>query len=185
MEGATNYREASPRHGTPKKVYDRHSHSRRHGGRQTVSGYGGCCCRCRPSFSSAEETEPDHSEEPDRLSAAIHTMVLEKLEKLISEKEEPAERKGREEKETTSLLACRNRRAKRMVALAVEKASLDPREDLRESMLEMITSNEMKQTGELRRLLECYLSLNSDARAVLVLEVFHEVCSLIFVGSRS
>ncbi|KAF3792916.1 putative transcription repressor [Nymphaea thermarum] len=160
-----DFGEASSRQRKLKAASQRRRRRRRnhYTGHRSVTGYGGFCCRCRLiSISSPEETEPDSSEKPDSLSAVIHTMVLERLEEQIREMQKPAERKADEKKEPTNLTACRNRGVKRVAASAVEKVSLDPRKDLRESMLEMIRSNQMEQPRELRRLLECFLSLNSD-----------------------
>ncbi|KAL6332610.1 hypothetical protein AAG906_009930 [Vitis piasezkii] len=49
-----------------------------------------------------------------------------------------------------------------IVMMAMEKSSYDPREDFRESMVEMIMANRIEEPKDLRGLLNCYVSMNSD-----------------------
>ncbi|KAK9132231.1 hypothetical protein Scep_011759 [Stephania cephalantha] len=60
-------------------------------------------------------------------------------------------------------------------SFAVAKSSFDPQKDFRDSMMEMITENNITQPEELENLLVCYLSLNSDQYHDLIIKVFQEV----------
>ena len=59
-------------------------------------------------------------------------------------------------------------------SFAVVKCSLNPHEDFRESMMEMICANGIGEQ-EMENLLACYLSLNSDEHHGIILEVFRQV----------
>jgi len=48
-------------------------------------------------------------------------------------------------------------------------------------MMEMITTNRISDPKDLRRLLNCYISMNSEELRSVILEVFHEVCSNLFL----
>lgn len=71
-----------------------------------------------------------------------------------------------------------------VVMLAMEKCSYDPREDFRESMMEMITVNRLRDAKDLRSLLNYYMSMNSDEYHSLILEIFHEVCTNLFLSCK-
>lgn len=60
-------------------------------------------------------------------------------------------------------------------SFAVVKSSLDPHEDFKISMAEMITAKCIRQPQELEELLACYLTLNSDEYHDLIIEVFRQV----------
>ena len=70
-----------------------------------------------------------------------------------------------------------------VLMVAMEKCSDDPREDFRESMVEMITANRIDEPRDLRSLLDYYVSMNSEEYHGVILEVFHEVCSHLFLYS--
>lgn len=71
-----------------------------------------------------------------------------------------------------------------IVMMAMEKSSHDPREDFRESMVEMIMANRLEEPRDLRGLLNCYVSMNSDEYRGIILEVFHEVCTNMFLSCK-
>ncbi|GAA0144089.1 hypothetical protein LIER_04620 [Lithospermum erythrorhizon] len=58
---------------------------------------------------------------------------------------------------------------------AVKKSSHDPQQDFRDSMLEMIIDQEIKQPEELEELLVCYLTHNCDEYHDLIIKVFQQV----------
>ncbi|KAK9030161.1 hypothetical protein V6N11_031592 [Hibiscus sabdariffa] len=60
-------------------------------------------------------------------------------------------------------------------SLAVVKSSLDPQKDFRESMVEMIRENNLRESKDLEDLLACYLSLNSDEYHGLIINVFKQI----------
>lgn len=141
--------------------------------------YKGCktfCCNCRLSvYSSSEETESLKSDRFPTVSSLAHAMVQERLDQIIREtKERKYEERRRKVKEETSS-------NKLFVMVAMEKSSYNLREDFRESMMEMITANRISQPKDLRRLLNCYISMNSEEFHSVILEVFHEVCSNLFL----
>ncbi|KAM7505857.1 hypothetical protein LguiB_004761 [Lonicera macranthoides] len=60
-------------------------------------------------------------------------------------------------------------------SFAIVKSSVDPQQDFRDSMVEMITEKGIRGAGELEDLLACYLTLNSDEYHHLIIQVFREV----------
>ncbi|XP_027338167.1 transcription repressor OFP5 [Abrus precatorius] len=58
---------------------------------------------------------------------------------------------------------------------AVVKCSLDPKQDFRDSMIEMITENQISRPEEMEELLACYLTLNADEYHDLIIKVFRQV----------
>ncbi|CAN8268139.1 unnamed protein product [Cochlearia groenlandica] len=60
-------------------------------------------------------------------------------------------------------------------AVAVEKDSDDPYLDFRQSMLQMILENKIYSKNELRELLDCFLSLNSEYHHGVILRAFSEI----------
>lgn len=60
-------------------------------------------------------------------------------------------------------------------SFAVVKASFDPEKDFRESMMEMILENKIRDSKDLEDLLACYLSLNSDEYHHLIINVFEQI----------
>lgn len=75
----------------------------------------------------------------------------------------------------------RDEEMKFVLMVAMEKSSYDPREDFRESMEQMIVANKIREIKDLRRLLNYYVSMNSEEFRGTILEVFHEVCTDLFV----
>ncbi|KAM0051878.1 putative transcription factor OFP family [Helianthus debilis subsp. tardiflorus] len=140
--------------------------------------YKGCktlCCNCRLSVSSSSEEETD-SRKSDRfptVSSLAHAMVQERLDQIIRERQERKyeERRRRVREEGNRLF----------VMVAMEKSSYNLRQDFRDSMVEMITTNRISDPKDLRRLLNCYISMNSEEFHSVILEVFHEVCSNLFL----
>ncbi|KAL2620773.1 hypothetical protein R1flu_000978 [Riccia fluitans] len=65
-------------------------------------------------------------------------------------------------------------------SVAVVKASYDPYQDFRDSMVEMILENEIETAGELEELLQCYLSLNSGEYHSVIIQVFSDIWRDIF-----
>lgn len=136
------------------------------------------CCSCRFSVSSSEEVESSASDRFPSVSTLSHAMVQERLDQMIRERVEArprhVERRKQQNREGTKFV----------VMLAMEKSSNDPREDFRKSMLEMITVNRLQDAKDLRGLLNYYISMNSEEYHGLVLEVFHEVCSDLFLSCK-
>nr|XP_043611563.1 probable transcription repressor OFP9 [Erigeron canadensis] len=139
--------------------------------------YKGCktfCCNCRFSVSSScEETESGKSNHFPTVSSLAHAMVQERLDQIIKERQERRYEERRKK--------VREENNKLFVMVAMEKSSYNLREDFRESMKEMITANRISQPKDLRRLLNCYISMNSDEFHSIILEAFHEVCSNLFL----
>lgn len=77
----------------------------------------------------------------------------------------------------------RGEQAKFIVMVAMEKSSYDPRKDFRESIEQMIKTNRIYEPRDLRRLLNYYVSMNSEEHQGVILEVFHEVCTNLFFSS--
>lgn len=78
----------------------------------------------------------------------------------------------------------RNEDTKFVVMVAMEKCSNDPKEDFRVSMMEMILANRIEKPKDLRNLLNYYISMNSDECHGVILDVFHEVCSNLFLARK-
>ncbi|PWA58026.1 putative transcription repressor OFP9 [Artemisia annua] len=139
--------------------------------------YKGCrtlCCNCRLSVSSSsEETESGKSSRHPTVSSLAHAMVQERLDQIIKDRQEKRyEERRRKVREDSNKL---------FVMVALEKSSYNLRKDFRDSMMEMITTNRISQPKDLRRLLNCYISMNSEEFHGVILEVFHEVCSNLFL----
>ncbi|XP_050901770.1 transcription repressor OFP5 [Lathyrus oleraceus] len=60
-------------------------------------------------------------------------------------------------------------------SFAVVKCSLDPQQDFRDSMIEMIKEKQISQPEEMEELLACYLSLNSNEYHDVIIKVFRQV----------
>ncbi|CAI8618708.1 unnamed protein product [Vicia faba] len=60
-------------------------------------------------------------------------------------------------------------------SFAVVKRSLDPQQDFRDSMIEMIKEKQISEPEEMEELLACYLSLNSNEYHDLIIKVFRQV----------
>ncbi|KAL5066338.1 hypothetical protein RYX36_028075 [Vicia faba] len=139
-----------------------------------------CCSSNRYSVSSSEEAESSSSSSVSNkfpsVSTLAHAMVQERLDQMIREKLETGhvERKMEKKREGTKFV----------VMLAMEKCSYDPREDFRESMMEMITVNHLRDAKDLRSLLNYYVSMNSEEYHSLILEIFHEVCTNLFLSCK-
>ncbi|WCJ28808.1 Transcription repressor OFP3 [Euphorbia peplus] len=134
------------------------------------------CCSCRLSVSSSTE-EPESSGNSDRhvsVSSIAHAMVQQRLDQMIKERQEEEAKRRHKEKR-------KKERMKLVVMMAMEKSSYDLREDFRESMVEMILANRFENPKHLRSLLNYYLSMNSQDYHGLILEIFHEVCSNLFL----
>ncbi|KAJ1427162.1 Ovate protein family, C-terminal [Sesbania bispinosa] len=136
------------------------------------------CCSCRFSVSSSEEAESSASDRFPSVSSLAHAMVQERLDQMIREKTEArhvVERRRQQSRDREG--------TKFVVMVAMEKCSYDPREDFKESMMEMITANRLQEAKDLRNLLNYYISMNSNKYHSLILEVFHEVCTNLFLSS--
>ncbi|KAF5728893.1 transcription repressor OFP9 [Tripterygium wilfordii] len=131
------------------------------------------CCSCRVSVSSSEEAESSNSDRFPSVSSLAHAMVQEKLDQMIKERQEARRREKRKQRSHGG--------TKFIVMVAMEKCSYDPTEDFRESMVEMIMANRIEDPKDLRSLLNYYLSVNSEEHHRIILEVFHEVCSNLFL----
>ncbi|KAJ0250233.1 Transcription repressor [Hirschfeldia incana] len=151
-----------------------------------------CCsnkARLSISSSSSSSVESDrHSNFSDQqcsLSSLTHYMVQEKLEQMIRETQEAThqeklrQQKMRRRRRSKSSIS----NTKFIVMMAMEKCSYDPREDFRDSMVEMIVVNKIREADELRSLLEYYLSMNPREYRSAILEIFYEVCADLFLCS--
>ncbi|XP_039008833.1 probable transcription repressor OFP9 [Hibiscus syriacus] len=144
------------------------------------------CCSCRLSVSSSEEAESTSSDRYASISSLAHAMVQERLDQMIRERRE-TDQMIRERQETRHNIERKRHRSegtKFVVMVAMEKCSYDPREDFRRSMIEMITENKIQEPKELRSLLNYYVSMNSDEYRGIILEVFHEVCTDLFLSCK-
>ena len=64
-------------------------------------------------------------------------------------------------------------------SFAVVKSSSDPKQDFRESMVDMIMEKRIRRPEELEELLACYLTLNADEYHDVIIRVFRQVwCEL-------
>ncbi|KAJ6401997.1 hypothetical protein OIU84_014135 [Salix udensis] len=124
------------------------------------------CCSCRLSVSSSEEGESSNSDRFASISSLAHAMVQERLDQMIRERQEARQREKRRRPKSDG--------AKFIVMVAMEKSSYDPREDFRDSMVEMIMANRLQETKDLRSLLNYYVTMNSEEYHGMILEVFHE-----------
>ncbi|KAG5409052.1 hypothetical protein IGI04_005371 [Brassica rapa subsp. trilocularis] len=59
-------------------------------------------------------------------------------------------------------------------SIAIVLTSVDPERDFRESMVEMIVENKMKEQTDLEDLLACYLSLNSSEYHDIIIKAFEK-----------
>ncbi|XP_010443554.1 PREDICTED: transcription repressor OFP3-like [Camelina sativa] len=59
-------------------------------------------------------------------------------------------------------------------SFAIVLSSVDPEKDFRESMVEMIVENKMREQKDLEDLLACYLSLNSSEYHVVIIKAFEK-----------
>ncbi|KAD5960884.1 hypothetical protein E3N88_12356 [Mikania micrantha] len=60
-------------------------------------------------------------------------------------------------------------------SFAVVKRSEKPYEDFKKSMMEMIVENQIYEEGDLKQLLQCFLSLNSRYHHGVIMEAFLEI----------
>ncbi|XP_020113634.1 LOW QUALITY PROTEIN: transcription repressor OFP1-like [Ananas comosus] len=60
-------------------------------------------------------------------------------------------------------------------SFVVVKSSMDPQRDFKESMVEMIVENKLRNSKDLEDLLACYLSLNSDEYHDLIVKAFEQI----------
>ncbi|KAE8656509.1 hypothetical protein F3Y22_tig00117000pilonHSYRG00215 [Hibiscus syriacus] len=134
------------------------------------------CCSCRLSVSSSEEAESTSSVRYASISSLAHAMVQERLDQMIRERQETRHNIERRRQ--------RSEGTKFVVMVAIEKCSYDPREDFRRSMIEMITANRIQEPKELRSLLNYYVSMNPDEYHGIILEVFYEVCTDLFLSCK-
>ena len=137
------------------------------------------CCDCRFSVSSSEEADSSSgsSERHPSISSLAHAMVQDRLDQMIKERLLEAEHKERRRQQIRG-------KTKFVVMVAMEKCSYDPREDFRDSIVEMIKANRLQDPKELRSLLNYYVSINSQEHHSLLLEVFHEVCANLFIKCK-
>lgn len=139
-----------------------------------------CCSSCRLSVSSSEESEStNNSDRFATISSVAHAMVQEKLDQMIRERRREARNEERRRARGGD-----GSGTKFVVMVATEKSSYDPREDFRESMVEMITTNRIYEPKDLRSLLNYYVSMNSQEYRGVILEVFHEVCTYMFLSCK-
>ncbi|XP_030469652.2 probable transcription repressor OFP9 [Syzygium oleosum] len=131
------------------------------------------CCSCKLSVSSSGEAdESDDSDRIGTISSVAHAMVQERLDQMISERQEA--RRAEQRRRRTG-------RTEFILIVAVEMESYDPMQDFRDSMVKMITSTGIVDTKGLRRLLDWYLSVNCEESRSMILEAFHEVCFNLFI----
>lgn len=65
-------------------------------------------------------------------------------------------------------------------SVAVAKKSVDPYEDFKRSMLEMILQKQMFEAKDLEQLLLCFLSLNSSKYHRIIAEAFSDIWEILF-----
>lgn len=82
---------------------------------------------------------------------------------MIRERQEARNRKGRRQ--------WRKEYSKFIFIVAMVKCSYDPREDFKESMVQMIIANQIQEPKDLRRFLNYYFSMNDEEYYGAVLKV--------------
>ncbi|KAL2521029.1 transcription repressor OFP7-like [Forsythia ovata] len=70
-------------------------------------------------------------------------------------------------------------------SFAVMKRSINPYQDFKKSMLEMIMEKEMFEAMEMEQLLQCFLSLNSQQHHAVIVKVFTEIWEEFFTQSSN
>ncbi|KAK8950424.1 hypothetical protein KSP40_PGU002134 [Platanthera guangdongensis] len=76
----------------------------------------------------------------------------------------------------TKVQAARKSVSKRLTrTFAVVKSSTDPQKDFRESMVEMISENNIRSSKDLEELLACYLLLNENEYHDVIVKVFEQI----------
>ncbi|KAK9133212.1 hypothetical protein Scep_012740 [Stephania cephalantha] len=110
-------------------------------------------------------------------------MVQERLDQMIRERFVESRNEGRR-RESRGYGDGKSGGTKCIVMVAMDKCSFDPRKDFRDSMVEMITANQIEDPKDLRCLLNCYVSMNSSEYKPLILLVFHEVCCDLFLRCK-
>ncbi|KAL4184983.1 hypothetical protein AMTRI_Chr10g3750 [Amborella trichopoda] len=160
-----------------------HKKLQKHKGNKKQRICGCFCCNCRLSTSSSDDFDSFDCERGDHfgLGRLSHAMVQERLEQLIqsyktSRRETKKPNSHEDIYEKTPRVESGNK-----VMLAMQKFSYDPRKDFRDSMFEVIAENQIVKPKELRSLLDCYLSMNTEECRMLILEAFHEVCLQLFI----
>lgn len=67
------------------------------------------------------------------------------------------------------------RQKKLSSSCCIVKSSFDPQKDLKESMLEMILENNIRESKDLEKLLACYLSWNSNEYHDMIVKAFEQI----------
>ncbi|GAB4830804.1 hypothetical protein Ancab_004834 [Ancistrocladus abbreviatus] len=129
---------------------------------------------CYGDITANEEVESSSSNRYASISSLAHFMVQERLDQMIREGQQQEVRRGKTRK------VRRRTNSRFILMVAMEKCSCDPREDFRQSMIEMIIENRIEEPKDLRYLLNCYVKMNAEEYKVIILEVFHEVCTNLF-----
>ncbi|RZC61787.1 hypothetical protein C5167_023526 [Papaver somniferum] len=142
------------------------------------------------SASSSLDDSPNlHSDDSNSdvfssIASTSHTMVQERFDQMIRDRSmriDKLRNEGLRKKSRSKVRLDDSYSTKSIVMVALDKYSYDPREDIRESMVEVIMSNQIEEARDLRKLLNCYISMNSAEYRSIILEVFHEVCTNIFM----
>lgn len=99
-----------------------------------------------------------------RMASKVEICKIQAIEVLRKAKQKMNKAKEKKEEEIEGL-----------DSFAVVKCSLNPHQDFRNSMVEMITEKQISQPEEMEELLACYLTLNSDEYHDLIIKVFRQV----------
>ncbi|CAH1433196.1 unnamed protein product [Lactuca virosa] len=67
------------------------------------------------------------------------------------------------------------RQKKLSSSCCIVKSSFDPQKDMKESMLEMILENNIRESKDLEKLLACYLSWNSNEYHDMIVKAFEQI----------
>ncbi|XP_047952188.1 transcription repressor OFP1-like [Salvia hispanica] len=153
------------------------------------------CTNSRSSLSEPDSILTEYSSDSDRgtAGAAVQSCIAEdpgkcgpgksdvqcrRLPPIITRKAAPSASPVRRQPSGIKLrvnssprLAVHGRRR----SMVVLKASKDPRRDFRESMVEMISQYNIRESNDLEELLACYLLLNSDDHHHLIINVFKQI----------
>lgn len=70
-------------------------------------------------------------------------------------------------------------------AVAIEKDTDDPYLDFRHSMLQMILENDIYSKDDLKKLLDCFLTINSPSNHGIIVRAFTEIWNGVFSFSAS
>ena len=118
-----------------------------------------------------------------RLVSKVELCRIKALEELRNKAKQKM-KKEREEEIVEEIIGTKPE----LDSFAVIKCSSNPKQDFRDSMIEMIEDKQISKAEEMEELLACYLTLNADEYHDLIIKVFRQVwfdMSQYGLGARS